>query len=439
VSRNYRFLIAITGSISAYRVADLISSLTKQGHQVQCIATPSAEQFITPTVVETLSHRPLISSLFGPGVSGTEHIRLARWPDAIIVAPATAHSLAKLALGLADDLPTTVILASQAPLVIAPAMNSVMWSKPATLAHVAELKAQGATVVEPEGGILACGEVGTGKLASVADIQAAALLAAQKATHVRGDDLDLISAQSSPSNGQGSLKGERFLITAGPTRSHWDAVRYLTNPSTGKMGAALAEEALAQGATVDYILGVDSGVVRPIAPRGSESRLRICEVLTAEEMLDRALENLSQATVVAATAAVLDYEFAQSQVDKEKRGEDPVTVTLVPSVDVLKSLREHPSAQGVRYWLGFAAQTPKTNQNLLELGKNKLKSKRLDLVFANAVASQGQHLDTGFATETNAGWLIGTKSDHDATEIPLQTKAEVAARILERVAQDLKT
>ena len=223
-------LIAVTGSISAYKIADVVSELGKRGHQVQCILSESAAQFVTPLVLETLSGRPVKSALFGADVSGTEHIDLARWADVFVVAPATANVLAKLALGLADDLLTTVALATRAPMLIAPAMNTVMWEHPATQQNLTTLVSRGAAVIDPAAGTLACGEVGVGKLAPVLTI-------------VEAIEVALVVPA-------GDLSGTKVLITAGPTTSAIDAVRYITNHSTGRMGAAMAEEALRRGAEV---------------------------------------------------------------------------------------------------------------------------------------------------------------------------------------------
>ena len=199
-------LIGITGSIAAYKMADVVSQLTKQGHKVRCILTESATQFVTPLVLETLSGNPVRSAIFGANISGTEHIDLARWADLFVIAPASANTLARLALGLADDLLTTVALATEAPLLIAPAMNTVMWNKPITQTHLRSLADTGARFVDPASGILACGEVGVGKLASVDSI------------------VQAINSQLDETTSQ-DLAGVHVLITSGPTTTPIDAVR----------------------------------------------------------------------------------------------------------------------------------------------------------------------------------------------------------------------
>ena len=398
-------LIAVSGSISAYKIADVVSELGKAGHQTQCILTASAREFVSPLVLETLSGRPARSAVFGPDVSGTEHIDLARWADLMVFAPASANMLARLALGLADDLPSTVALATEAPLLIAPAMNTVMWEKPIVQQHLQTLVARGAAVILPASGLLACGEIGMGKLAPVATIVSAI---EQAVLPPRSD-----------------LAGQRILITAGPTTTAIDAVRYITNHSTGRMGAAMAEEALRRGAVVDYVLGVDKGVVRPVPPRGTEARYHLTEVRTAEEMAAAALERLPQATGVVATAAVMDYSVASPSASKLKRASDAISLDLVPSTDVLGSLRKAANGQ---WFLGFAAET----DNVESHGKGKLESKGLDYLFANEVARLGAASQTGFAVSTNSGVLLGAGGERH--ELALGSKADIARQIWDIVA-----
>lgn len=400
-------LIAVSGSISAYKIADVVSELGKAGHDVQCLLTKSAREFVSPLVLETLSGRRALSDVFGPDVSSTEHIDLARWADLMVFAPASANMLARLALGLADDLPSTVALASEAPLLIAPAMNTVMWDKPIVQQHLATLVERGAEVVNPASGLLACGEVGMGKLAPVGEI----VMAIERA----------VAARHGPEN----LRDQRILITAGPTTTPIDAVRYITNHSTGRMGAAMAEEALRRGAVVDYVLGVDKGVVRPVAPRGAEGRLHLIEVRTAEQMAAAALDRLPGATGVVASAAVMDYAVAAPSASKLKRASDAIALDLVPSVDVLGGLRK--AAKG-QWFMGFAAETDAVEEH----GKGKLTAKGLDFLFANQVARLGETGKTGFAVGTNAGVLLG--KDGSRHELALGSKAEIARQIWDIIA-----
>lgn len=399
-SMTSNVLIAVTGSISAYKIADVVSELTKRGHRVQCVLTASAQQFITPLVLETLSGRAVKSDLFGADISGTEHIDLARWADIVVVAPATANVLAKLALGLADDLVTTIALATTAPLLIAPAMNTVMWEHPATQGHMETLRQRGAAIVDPAAGTLACGEVGVGKLAPVPAIVAAI-------------EAGVIQPTS-------ELADLTVLITAGPTTSPIDAVRYITNHSTGRMGAAMAEEALRRGARVRYVLGMDKGVVRPVAPKGGTERLTLVQVRTAEEMAEAALAFLPEVDGVIATAAVLDYRVAAPSTSKLKRAAADTTLDMVPSVDVLGALRAAASKQ---WFLGFAAETDNIEAN----ASSKLASKKLDFLFANPVARIGEVASTGFSVPTNGGTLF--RAGGEAVTLAVMSKAELAKRL----------
>ncbi|MGV3577021.1 MAG: bifunctional phosphopantothenoylcysteine decarboxylase/phosphopantothenate--cysteine ligase CoaBC [Devosia sp.] len=400
-------LIGITGSIAAYKMADVVSQLTKQGHRVRCILTESATQFVTPLVLETLSGNPVRSAIFGADISGTEHIDLARWADLFVVAPASANTLAKLALGLADDLLTTVALATEAPLLIAPAMNTVMWNKPVTQSHLRSLADAGARFVDPASGILACGEVGVGKLASVDSI------------------VQAINTQLTESTSQ-DLTGVHVLITSGPTTTPIDAVRYITNHSTGRMGAAMAEAALRRGARVSMVLGIDKGVIRPVASADAASRLTVVEVRTAEEMAAAALKILPEANGVVATAAVMDYRVAEPSAKKLKRANSATTLDLVPSVDVLGSLRE--AARG-QWFLGFAAET----DDVVENGQLKLERKGLDFLFANPVARIGETSATGFQVGTNGGTLL--IRDAAWRDFAVMSKAALAEAIWDVVAE----
>jgi phosphopantothenoylcysteine decarboxylase/phosphopantothenate--cysteine ligase len=407
-SRSRKILIGITGSIAAYKMADVVSELVKRGHEVRCILTESAAQFVSPLVLETLSRNPVHTALFGPEVSGTEHISLARWPELVVIAPATANTLTKISLGLADDLLATVVLATQAPILVGPAMNTVMWEKPVIRQHVEVLRARGLAFVEPASGTLACGEVGAGKLATVAEL----VEAIEQRLPLRAAEQD--------------LRGRCFLVTAGPTTTAIDAVRYITNHSTGAMGAAMAEEALRRGAEVRYVLGIDKGVRRPVAPPGAEARLKLVEVRTAEEMYQAALAELEEVEGVIAAAAVMDYSVERPASAKLKRAPAAISLSLVPSIDVLAMLRE--KARPGQWFLGFAAET----DDLAGNAALKLKAKRLDHIFANWIARTGETLETGFAAETNGGLLLS--QNQPPLELPVQSKAEIARQLWNRIA-----
>ncbi len=400
MNSSHNILIGVSGSIAAYRAADLVSILGKRGHQTQCLLTASAREFVSPLVLETLSGRPALSNQFGQEVSGTEHIRLARWAEAFVIAPATADLIARLALGLADDLVTTVAMATEAPLVIAPAMNVVMWNKPVVQEHLQTLRNRGAYVIQPAAGLLACGEEGQGRLAVPEDI---------------ADEVEAILTDV-------DLMGMKLLITAGPTTSPIDAVRYLTNHSTGKMGIALAMEAVVRGAEVVCVCGRDKGFELPKLPVHAKGKLKLHIVDSASEMAEASLAALPDVDGVIASAAVLDYEVAESSPDKLRRSTEEICLRLKPSVDVLAALKQ--AAKPGQWFCGFAAETG----DLLEAGTRKLNEKGLDFLFANQVGKTGESLETGFASPTNAGLLLSANGER--IEFPLMPKRELAGKIL---------
>jgi phosphopantothenoylcysteine decarboxylase/phosphopantothenate--cysteine ligase len=408
-----RILIGVTGGIAAYKVPELVRLLQMRGFEVRCVLTESAQQFVSPLVLETLSGHRVASRLCGPDVSGTEHIEIARWPDLVLVAPATANTLARAAHGLADDLLSTVLLATRAPVIAAPAMNTAMWEHPSTRENCRLLEQRGMTLIEPAAGVLACGEEGAGKLPDLEVLASACertLLQTDRRLHA-------------------SLQGTSWLITAGPTKTFIDPVRYITNPSTGWMGKELAEEGLARGAEIRYVLGIDKGVVAPMpSSRDEAARLKIEKVHTAAQMLDASLRFLPDVSGVIATAAVMDYEVAATSTTKLKRAAGASQLALTASPDVLAGLRSHPQAEGKRF-VGFAAETC----DLLENGKKKLESKRLDHLFANPISLRPMEADasTGFGSPTNSGiWLSrGAQPEH----WELGSKREIARRIWDRL------
>jgi len=406
-----RILICVSGSISAYKAADLVSILKKKGHDVRCLMTAGAEKFVTPLVLETLSGHPVRTELFPTGSSleegGTEHIRIARWADLVVYAPASANLIARLAHGLCDDLVTTVALATRAPSLLVPAMNTAMWEHPATQGNIEQLRARGMNLLDPASGTLACGEEGPGKLPTPETIAGAVenLLARAGAPATIG------------------APAQRLLITAGPTISKLDAVRYLTNPSTGKMGAALAEAALQAGCEVFYVLGVDKGVVTPKILPEHLARFHLTRVETAEEMRDAALGVLPQVDGVIATAAVLDYRVTETYASKRKRTEDQETWTLAPSADVLRTLRDQGTPR--QWFCGFAAETDEVEKN----GLKKLREKRLNFLFSNAVSRSGDALSTGFGSDQNSGTLHDAAAE-DALRFPLSSKRELATQLI---------
>jgi phosphopantothenoylcysteine decarboxylase/phosphopantothenate--cysteine ligase len=358
-------LLGITGGIAAYRGAELARILTKRGHVVRCCLTQAGSRFITPLTLASLTGQPCFGANpeyheWRPNPI-IEHVDLARWADVVAVAPATADILGKTAGGLADDLLSTLLLASTGKILWAPAMNKAMWAHPAVQANVARLRGFGHTFVEPVEGLLACGEEGAGKLAEVLDI---------------ADAVDTLAGPAHP-----AFLGRRVLVTAGPTREDLDPVRTLTNRSTGEMGVELARAFRNLGARVDLVLGGDQG-----APWGVETH----RVRSAEEMLKACLELWPFMEGFVAAAAVADQRPETCAPAKVKKKEGPETLTLVRTPDVLATVSSR-KAPG-QWLLGFAAETEELVQN----GTSKLQRKALDGVLVNHVGEGG-----GFGHQAN--------------------------------------
>jgi phosphopantothenoylcysteine decarboxylase/phosphopantothenate--cysteine ligase len=392
VFEGKHILLGVTGSIAAYKAADIASKLTQAGADVDVVLTEHARRFITEVTFRAITRRPVLTDLFDePEERQIAHIHLAKRADVLLIAPATANILAKLAVGIADDLLSTLALATQAKVVIAPAMNTVMWQHPATQHNVRVLEERGAHFVYPAEGMLACGDVGAGKLADTPVILAA------------------VEQVLNP-----PLRGVRILVTAGPTEEPVDAVRHISNPSSGKMGYAIAAEAVRMGAEVTLVTGPT--LLDP--PAGAKT----IRVRTAQQMLDACLQEYEQVDVVIATAAVSDYRPAEVWQGKRKKGEEEWTIRLVPNPDILRTLGER---KGKHVLVGFAAET----QELLANAQAKLREKNLDLIVANDVSQEG----SGFRTDTNRVTLLW--ADGKQEPLPLMTKREVARHLLQRVRQ----
>jgi phosphopantothenoylcysteine decarboxylase/phosphopantothenate--cysteine ligase len=392
VFEGKHILLGVTGSIAAYKAADIASKLTQSGAEVDVVLTEHARRFVTEVTFRAITRRPVLTDLFDePEERQIAHIHLAKRADVLLIAPATANILAKLAVGIADDLLTTLALATQAKMVIAPAMNTVMWQHPATQHNVRVLEERGAHFVYPAEGMLACGDVGAGKLADTPVILAA------------------VEQVLNP-----PLRGVRILITAGPTEEPVDAVRHISNPSSGKMGYAIAAEAVRMGAEVTLVTGPT--LLDP--PAGAKT----IRVRTAQQMLDACLQVYEEVDVVIATAAVSDYRPAEVWQGKRKKGEEEWTIRLVPNPDILRTLGER---KGRHILVGFAAET----QELLANAQAKLREKNLDLIAANDVSQEG----SGFRTDTNRVTLLW--ADGRQEPLPLMTKREVAQHLLQRVSQ----
>jgi phosphopantothenoylcysteine decarboxylase/phosphopantothenate--cysteine ligase len=393
--------LGVCGGIAAYKAAEIVRLLQDRGVRVQVIMTRAAQEFVRPLTFAALSGEKVITDLFGSGAeqpnidSAVEHIAVAQSIDALVVAPATADTLAKFANGLADDFLSTLFLATKAPVVVAPAMNVNMWENEATQKNIATLKQRGVRVAEPDAGYLACGMTGPGRLAANESIVAAALEA-------------LGATQD--------LAGEAVLITAGPTREYVDPVRYLSNRSSGKMGYALAEAALRRGANVILITGPVG-----LKPPGAAE---VVSVETAGQMRDAVMANLERATIAIKTAAVADYKPKQQAAEKIKR-KGPITMELEPTADILAEIGRVRQYQGnfQQILVGFAAET----QNVLANAKDKLERKQLDIIVANDVSKAG----VGFDSDRNAVTIL--TRDGGVSEVAETTKWEVAHRVLDEV------
>jgi phosphopantothenoylcysteine decarboxylase / phosphopantothenate---cysteine ligase len=399
-----RVALGVSGGIAAYKAAELVRLLQERGLEVQVVMSAAAREFVSPLTFAALSGRKVITEVFSETAgeanleSAIEHIAVAQSIDALVVAPATADVLAKMAHGLADDFLTTLVLATTAPLVVAPAMNVNMWENAATRENLEVLRGRGVKIVDPEEGYLACGMVGAGRLASIESIVAAVSAALGLA-----DD----------------FKGETVLVTAGPTEEPIDAVRYLSNRSSGKMGYAVAEAARRRGARVILV----SGPTDLEPPSG----VTLHRVRTAREMADAVFDHLADATMVIMTAAVADFRTPSVESAKIKRNAGSLTLVLEPTEDILGEVtRRRRSGQLV---VGFAAET----DHLVENARVKITSKGLDLIVANDVTQEG----AGFDVDTNIVTLVFP----DGQVLPLErmSKLEVAGRILDEVAEIRKT
>ncbi len=395
-------LLGISGGIAAYKACDLVRRLREAGAEVRVVMTEHATRFITPLTLQALSGHPVRVSLWDEGhEAAMGHIELARWADAILIAPATASIMARLAAGMADDLLTTLCLAAEAPprcpLFLAPAMNRGMWAHPATRANAATLQARGAILLGPASGDQACGEVGEGRMLEPSE--QVARLAARLAPE--------------PALGQG-LAGRRVLITAGPTREALDPVRFLSNRSSGRMGYALAEAARDAGAEVVLVSG-------PTALPAPQGVLRI-EVESAEQMLAAVMAELP-CDVFIGTAAVADWRPAEPALHKIKKGAEQISLTLIKNPDILGTLAALPERPFI---VGFAAET----EDVLRHARDKLVDKGLDMIAANLVGP-----GRGFDQPDNA--LTVLWADGQA-ELPQADKRVLARQLIALISQRME-
>ncbi len=396
--RGRKVLLGVSGSIAAYKAADLVRLLKKAGAEVQVLMTPDAARFVTPLTLGALSEREVLTEIFPENADGswTKHVGLGLWADLFVVAPATATTLAKLAVGLCDSMLTATALSARCPLLVAPAMDHDMWHHPATQRNVRTLRADGVTVVEPAHGPLASGLVGDGRLPEPEDLFERIVGALRDVT----------------ARAEGTLAGRKVLVTAGPTREAIDPVRFLTNGSTGTMGYALAEAAAERGGTVVLV----SGPTTLAAPVGVE---RI-EVESAEAMHAAAMEH-ADADLVVMAAAVADYTPAEPSDRKVKKGEGDLTIRLRRTPDILAVLgAQKRSGQTL---VGFALETHDGRANAAA----KLDRKNLDWIVLNHAGEPG----AGFGTGTNRVTLLGR--DGSAHEVSQRPKRAVAEAVLDRV------
>jgi phosphopantothenoylcysteine decarboxylase/phosphopantothenate--cysteine ligase len=383
-----KLLLGITGGIAAYKSAELVRLLVKQGIDVQIVMTESACQFITPVTMQALSGKHVFTSMWDASIAnGMPHIELSRNADAILIAPASADFLAKLVHGRADDLLSTLCLARECPLMVAPAMNRQMWENPATQRNISQLKADNIVILGPDSGEQACGETGLGRMLEPSQILAA------------------IEASQQPQ----ILAGKRILVTAGPTYEAIDPVRAITNMSSGKMGYSIAQAAQEMGAEVTLVSGpVALGTIQDIDTIG---------VTSAQEMLDAVMKNINGQDIFISVAAVADYRAEKPSLEKIKKNGSALTLKLVPNIDILAKVAGLLNAP---FCVGFAAES----QNLLEYAEQKRKQKKLPLMVANLVQDALGKDETTLTLLDDAGKYA----------LPKTTKIESARLLLQHIA-----
>lgn len=389
-----RIILAVTGSISAYKAVDLASKLVQAGIEVDVVMTDSAARFVTPISFRSVTHRPVHTDMWAPITDfDIEHVSLGERGDLMVVAPATANTIAKIATGIADNLVTCTVLSTQSPVLIAPAMDVGMYLDQATQDNLEKLRQRGYIVVGPASGRLASGLEGSGRLVEVAELQTA---------------IYKVLGRS------GDLAGKHVVVTAGGTREPLDAVRYIGNYSSGKMGYAIAEAARNRGASVSLITG-PADVSPPLG-------VVVTRVQTAAEMRDAVMDNIPRADALVMAAAVADYRPESSAGMKIKRKAEGLSLQLVPTVDIINEVQEN------LVKVGFAAES----EDLTKNAQGKLESKGLDLIVANDITASG----SGFGSDTNKVTIINRAGETE--DLPLMSKLEVANRILDRVAELLK-
>ncbi|WP_188205754.1 bifunctional phosphopantothenoylcysteine decarboxylase/phosphopantothenate--cysteine ligase CoaBC [Alkalibacillus aidingensis] len=395
--KNKNVLLGVSGGIAAYKACALTSKLVQQGAEVKVVMTEGATQFVNPLTFQALSRNPVYTNAFDEkNPEKIAHIDLADWADIVILAPATAHLLGRVANGLADDMLTTILLATTAPVYVAPAMNVHMYDHPAVKENLKTLETYDYRFIEPGNGYLACGYVGKGRLEEPENI------------------IDVIATRESK---QQTLRGKKVLVTAGPTVEVIDAVRFFTNHSSGKMGYAIATEARDLGADVTLV----SGPVQLDPIPGVE----MVPVQSAKEMFEAVVSRFEQQDMIIKAAAVADYRPKQQFSNKMKKKDGDLSIELERTEDILKTIGEKKQTQ---YLVGFAAET----DHLLDYGQEKLTRKNLDAVVINDISEE----NSGFKSDTNAVHVL-TKSGKSKA-IPLQTKQEIASQLWSVFIEDQK-
>jgi phosphopantothenoylcysteine decarboxylase / phosphopantothenate---cysteine ligase len=387
-----RILLGVSGGIAAYKSPDLVRRLRERGAEVQVVMTAAAREFVTPTTFQAVSGRPVRTDLWDAAAEAAMgHIELARWAEVVLIAPATADFLARLAAGQADDLLTTLCLATEAPVTVAPAMNKVMWANAATRANVATLQQRGIQIFGPGAGDQACGEIGEGRML---------------------EPLELVDRIAALPNGTGPLSGRRVLISAGPTRERIDPVRFISNRSSGKMGFAVAQAAREAGAEVILV----SGPVSLPTPPG----VRRVDVESAADMLNAVLKEVEGTDIFISTAAVADYRPARPADQKIKKTSDTLDLCMERTSDVLATVAARPERPFV---VGFAAETESVEQN----ARLKLLKKNLDMIAANEVGH-----DKAFDCEDNALIVLWRNKRH---ELGRASKLALARELVALIAE----
>jgi phosphopantothenoylcysteine decarboxylase/phosphopantothenate--cysteine ligase len=398
LSAKPQVALGVSGGIAAYKAAEILRGLQRAGCDVRVAMTKRACEFVQPLTFRAISGSHVIVDDYAPdNPDPIAHITFSQTVDLLVVAPATANIIAKFANGVADDFLTSTYLACTAPVLLAPAMNTTMWQHPATQRNLERLRADGIKILEPDAGEMACGTIGPGRLSEPERIVAAAL--------------DILSSKQ-----KRDLAGERFLITVGATREEIDPVRFISNRSSGRMGFALAEAALRRGGDVTVVAGVTT--VDP--PAG----VKIVRALSAAEMDQAVAQESQNASVFIGAAAIADYRPSERANQKIKKGEDPVTLTLEKTPDVLSNVAA--SRRNGMLVIGFAAET----ENVIDNAREKLRNKKLDAIVANDVTRH----DSGFDSRTNTITII-TAQNNDPLELPTLSKSEAANRILDVIVK----